>query len=178
MKFASFLRGINVGRAKRVAMRELRALAGELGYSKVRTLRNSGNLIFDTTPTKGKTASKRIEKELYSRLNVAAKVITLTEEELDAVIAENPLEEVATNPSRFLVAILENPEDRERLAPVMEQEWTPEIIAAGPRVVYLWCPGGVLASPLAKSMLVLLGEAVTTRNWATMLKVQKMVKQR
>jgi len=178
MKHISFIRGINVGKAKRVAMVELRALAGELGYTNVRTLRNSGNLIFDTTPAKGRIASKRIEKELYSRLNVAARVITLTVEELDKIITGNPLGETATEFSRFLVAILENPEDQSLLLPLTKQEWTPEIIALDNRVAYLWCPGGVLASPLAIAVNGVLGENVTTRNWTTMLKIDQMIKKK
>ena len=40
------IRGINVGRAKRVAMADLRSLVEDLGYKDVRTLLNSGNVIF------------------------------------------------------------------------------------------------------------------------------------
>ncbi len=40
----ALLRGINVGRAKRVAMSDLRALVSGLGYGNVRTLLNSGNV--------------------------------------------------------------------------------------------------------------------------------------
>jgi len=178
MKHISFIRGINVGKAKRVAMVELRALAGELGYTSIRTLRNSGNLIFDTTRAKGRTASKKIEKELYARLNVAARVITLTEEELDKIIEENPLAEVATEPSRFLIAILEDSKDHALLQPLLEQDWMPEIIALGERGVYLWCPGGVLASPLVKAVSGILGENMTTRNWATMLKIAQMIREK
>lgn len=178
MKHVSFIRGINVGKAKRVAMVELRALAGELGYTNVRTLRNSGNLIFDTTPAKGRTASRKIEKELYSRLHVAARVITLTEDEVQTIIAENPLAEIASEPSRYLIAILEEPEDRSRLKPVLAQDWTPEIIELDERAIYLWCPGGVLASPLVKAIISVLGEKVTTRNWATMLKIDELIKKK
>jgi len=175
MRHISFIRGINVGKAKRVAMKELRALVGELGFTNVRTLRNSGNVIFDTTRAKGKTASRKIEKELYARLGVAARVITLAEDEWQVIITGNPLEEIATEPSRFLAAILENPEDRSLLLPLTQQEWIPEIIELNHRVAYLWCPGGVLASPLVKAVSGILGEKVTTRSWATMLKIDAMV---
>lgn len=178
MRHISFIRGINVGKAKRIAMVELRALAGELGYTNVRTLRNSGNLIFDTTRAKGKTASRKIEKELYSRLNVAARVVTLTEEELHEIILKNPLSNVATEPSRLLIAILEDPNDGVLLRSILEQDWTPALIALVGRGVYLWCPGGVLASPLAKAVCRALGEKVTTRNWATMLKIEEMLKKK
>src|SRR5438093_12978873 len=45
----ALIRGINVGRAKRVAMAELRALVEDLSYGDVRTLLNSGNVVFSTT---------------------------------------------------------------------------------------------------------------------------------
>jgi uncharacterized protein (DUF1697 family) len=39
----ALIRGINVGKAKRLAMADLRALLGRLGYRDARTLLNSGN---------------------------------------------------------------------------------------------------------------------------------------
>jgi len=42
----ALLRGINVGRAKRVAMADLRTLVESLGYREVSTLLNSGNVVF------------------------------------------------------------------------------------------------------------------------------------
>ena len=44
--YVALLRGINVGRAKRVAMADLRALFEQLGFGDVRTLLNSGNVGF------------------------------------------------------------------------------------------------------------------------------------
>lgn len=44
--YLALLRGINVGSAKRVAMSDLRALMEELGFTDVRTLLNSGNVVF------------------------------------------------------------------------------------------------------------------------------------
>ena len=42
----ALLRGINVGRAKRIAMADLRSLIKDLGHTKIRTLLNSGNACF------------------------------------------------------------------------------------------------------------------------------------
>jgi len=41
-RFVALLRGINVGKAKRVAMADLRALLESLGYGDVRTLLTAG----------------------------------------------------------------------------------------------------------------------------------------
>jgi uncharacterized protein (DUF1697 family) len=59
-KQVALIRGINVGRAKRVAMADLRALVESLGCSDVRTLLNSGNIVF-TTPRTAPASCRRIE---------------------------------------------------------------------------------------------------------------------
>jgi len=55
----ALIRGINLGRAKRVAMADLRALMSEWGYGNVRTLLNSGNVIL---PPLDKTMSPQTLK--------------------------------------------------------------------------------------------------------------------
>ena len=57
----ALLRGINVGTAKRVAMADLRGVMTGLGYSDVRTLLNSGNLVFTAPPRSG-DPSRRIQR--------------------------------------------------------------------------------------------------------------------
>ena len=47
--YVALLRGINVGKAKRIAMADLRALLEGLGYTHVKTVLNSGNAVFDAT---------------------------------------------------------------------------------------------------------------------------------
>jgi uncharacterized protein (DUF1697 family) len=170
----ALLRGINVGRAKRVAMADLRALVEKLGYRDVRTLLNSGNVVF--TDPRGDTAraAARIEKGIASELGVASRVVVLTAAEVAAALAANPLAAVATNPSRFFVAVLADPADR-RLKPLLAQDWTPERLAPGPRVAYIWCPDGMIDSPLSAAVAKALGDGVTTRNWATMLKLQALL---
>ncbi len=42
----ALLRGINVGKANRIATADLRGLLTELGYADARTLLNSGNALF------------------------------------------------------------------------------------------------------------------------------------
>ena len=45
-RYVALFRGINVGKAKRVAMGDLRALLDKLGYTDIATLLNSGNAVF------------------------------------------------------------------------------------------------------------------------------------
>src|SRR5439155_26831574 len=98
VRHVALLRGINVGRAKRVAMADLRALFEELGYGEVRTLLNSGNVVFTARAGNSATIATRIEKALTKRLGISTRVIVITAGELATIIAKNPLLDVAANP--------------------------------------------------------------------------------
>jgi uncharacterized protein (DUF1697 family) len=167
----AFLRGINVGRAKRVAMADLRTLVAKLGYRDVRTLLNSGNVVFSAPRPGRDDPAPRIEKALLTRLGVSSRVTVLTTAELAAAVTENPLTSLVADPSRFLVTILAKPADRARLEPLARQDWDPEALAIGTRVAYLWCAHGILASRLPEAVGRALGDAGTSRNWATMTKL-------
>ena len=171
----ALLRGINVGKSKRVAMGDLRALLEQLGYGDVRTLLNSSNVVFSGPVGAGAAAGARIEKAMAARLHVAARVTVITAAELATIISENPLIGTATNPSRYMVSVLANPAHRRRLAPLAKQDWRPEAFAMGARVAYLWCPDGILASRLHVAVARALGDGVTGRNWATMTKLHALV---
>jgi len=47
-------------------------------------------------------------------------------------------------------------------------------LAVGARVAYLWCADGLLASRLAVAVGRALGDAATSRNWATMVKLHAL----
>ncbi len=167
----ALLRGINVGRAKRVAMSDLRALVSGLGYGNVRTLLNSGNVVFTASAATAGNAASRIEDSLAKKLGISARVTMLTAVELAGIVDENPMLEIADDPARVLVAVWGDPTDRARLESLLEQDWAPDALALGRRVAYVWCSGGILESRLAQSVGRALGSAVTTRNWATILKL-------
>ena len=93
-------------------------------------------------------------------------------------MAANPLGKVADNPSRLLVGILEDPADREKLEEIAKKDWGKERIALGAaRSVYMWMPQGVIASKLNAAVSKALGDRVTSRNWATMLKLKEMTEE-
>jgi uncharacterized protein (DUF1697 family) len=170
----ALLRGINVGKAKRVAMADLRALCEALGYGNVQTLLNSGNVVF-SAPRADARAAAKIEKELASRLGVDSRVVVVTGEELDTIVAENPFAECETNPSRFLVTVLATTANRARIEELAGQSWGAERLAIGSRAAYLWCANGILESKALAALGKAHGDAGTSRNWATMKKLQALV---
>jgi uncharacterized protein (DUF1697 family) len=42
-------------------------------------------------------------------------------------------------------------------------------------VVYIWCPNGLLESKATEAVGKLLGDGVTMRNWATVMKLAGLV---
>jgi uncharacterized protein (DUF1697 family) len=171
----ALIRGINVGRAKRVSMADLRALMEGLGFRDCRTLLNSGNLVFDADGGSPTAIGSRIERAMEAELGVAARVIVLSADELAAVVEGNRLPRTANNPSRVLVAFVGKAAELSPLRELEKQSFKPELLAVGARAAYLWCPGGVGRSPLAEAVGGVLGARVTTRNWATVGKLRGLL---
>jgi uncharacterized protein (DUF1697 family) len=175
-RYVALLRGVNnIGPATRVAMADLRALFEGLGFRDVRTLLNSGNVIF-SAPQQGRgDVLARIEKGLSAGLGLIVPVIVLTGEELAAAVRNNPFAAVSTNPSRLLVVAPRTRSDQKRLRPLLEKRWAPEALALGSRVAYLWCANGVARSPLWAAVERALERSGTARNMATMTKTMALV---
>jgi len=171
----ALLRGVNVGRGNRISMAALRDLVSNLGYGDVRTLLNSGNVVFTVPRTAPRDAASRIEDALTAEVGISARVTVLSSAELATVIEENPLLKYADNHSRLLVALLRDPADRAKLSPLSKQDWGKDALGVGTRAAYLWCAQGVIASKLNEAVNRLLGEGVTSRNWATILKLRDMM---
>lgn len=170
----ALLRGINVGKAKRVAMADLRKLVERLGYGDVRTLLNSGNVVFSAPSADTRKAAARIEQALLDATGVSARVVVLTAAELEAAVKGNPLLEVAADPARLLAAFLADPADRSKIEPLRARKWGREALGVGPRVAYLWCADGILKSALLEEVWRAVGGGLTTRNWATVLKLHAL----
>src|SRR5258706_394637 len=130
----ALLRGINVGRGNRIAMADLRALGERLGHRDVRTLLNSGNIVLTaaarSTP---ETTARRLEQAIADELGITLRVTVLDAAELARVVAENPLQAVADNPSRLMVGVLAREADTKKLEPRLAAGWAPEPLAPGRR---------------------------------------------
>jgi uncharacterized protein (DUF1697 family) len=171
----ALLRGINVGTAKRVSMADLRRLFEDLGYDDVRTLLNSGNVVFTIRKTAAaRDHAARVQKAIVDRLGVQSRVVVLTRREIAVAVDANPLTSVADNPSRLLILAFADPNDTGKLEPLLKERWNPEALALGNRVAYLWCARGIGVSRLWMMVNRAIGDAGTARNIATMTRLLAM----
>jgi uncharacterized protein (DUF1697 family) len=168
----AFLRGINVGRAKRIAMADLCKLFEELGYKNVSILLNSGNVVFEVSHPNTNKIISAIEVAIQSTFGFPVSVFVITALELNNIIHANPLGGIASDPSRHLVAFVSQSSVLAKAKMLLAESWAPEAIAIGPKTAYLWCANGIIESKLMKAFARLAGDAATTRNWATVLKLQ------
>jgi len=175
-RYVALVRGINVGRAKRVAMADLRKLVSDLGYADVRSLLNSGNIVFSAASLAPDRAAAAIEEALVLKLGVAARVMVLSSTELSAIVSDNSLLALADDHARLMVFVIADPALREHVATLCQHdaEAGAGVMALGRHAAYVWCPTGVLDSQAAAAVGKLLGDATTARNWNTVTKLHQL----
>src|SRR5215475_11388592 len=106
MRYVALLRGVNnAGMARRVAMADLRALFESLGFRDVRTVLNSGNVVFSAATKARGDVLARIEKALASRLQLTAPVTVLSAYEVATVVLFNETATAATYTPPLLDAL-------------------------------------------------------------------------
>jgi uncharacterized protein (DUF1697 family) len=170
LRYIALLRGVNVGRAKRIAMADLRKLVEDLGYTGVRSLLNSGNIVFDAVVPPG-DAAQEIEAAMALHLGVSARVFVFSSDKVAEIVDDNSLLHVATDHARLFVFLLAGEPQRALAADLCGQDWAPETVALGRHAVYVWCPQGLLDSATAAALGKRLGDGATSRNWNTIIKL-------
>jgi uncharacterized protein (DUF1697 family) len=132
-RHVAFLRGVNLGK-RQVNSAELKAVFEALGFSGVRTVIASGNVIFETTAAAG--LQRKIEAALEQRFGFTIRVVLRTDEELTAMLTLEPFAAVPEGAdAKFFVLLLAEP-----LVPRPDLRSTAgdtEILRIDPREIYL-----------------------------------------
>lgn len=170
-RFVVLLRGVNVGKGKRVPMVDFKAMLEGLGYTKVGTLLNSGNAVFSSSGRSQARHAATIAAELRQKLGVTTPVIVKSAAELAEVISASPISPPETDHSRYLVAFAAESNELLALEPLQVLAQPPESFVVTKVAAYLHCPAGVLQSRVGEALLGKAGSGVTTRNWATVMKL-------
>jgi uncharacterized protein (DUF1697 family) len=168
------LRGVNVGAAKRVPMATFKTLLQRLGCEQVKTLLNSGNAVVSIPQVSADTLARDVSSALHHTLGFDVPVVVKSCRNFHAIVSGNELNSGVINPSRLLVAFAQTTAALKALAPVSKAVRTPDRFILGTKAAYLYCPAGILESEAAKTLLGGAGYVVTTRNWATVLKLHEI----
>jgi uncharacterized protein (DUF1697 family) len=103
-------------------------------------------------------------------------VIVRNRSELEAVVALDPLGDVADDPKRYQVSFLAEELPASTIKRLRELCLAPERLAVHGRELYAWHPEGVARSKLWNGLAGRdLGVTATARNWTTVCKLLQMV---
>ena len=167
-RVAVLLRGVNVGGHNRIAMAAFREVLEGLGCADVQTYLQSGNAVV-TSPGGGLAATVR--RALREQLELDVEVLVRTADELDAVVAGNPLE---VDLKMLHAVLLDGPLPDGALDP---PTLLPDQVAVGDRVVYVRYADGSRDSKAARLLSSKRFPVVSTaRNWRTVLALQELAR--
>lgn len=169
------LRGVNVGGRNRVPMAALRAVLETLGMQHVRTLLNSGNAVASVRARDWTRLAHAIRIGLADATQVDVPVIVVPEDTLRAIVAEIPISAAEVDASQLLVAFAQEPATLLALSGVSPLLAGGERFDTGSHAAYLYCAHGIRDSKAATALLGRIGHSVTTRNWATVLKLHALL---
>ena len=177
MRFAAFLRGVNVGGNKKIDMATLRHLLEDAGMTRVATVLQSGNAVFDYGGPERAALAARIEAAIETGFGFSPTVLIRSLRELERAVAADPLGEMATDPARHLLGFLGEPPAKASIRAAESESTGDDLVRVIGSHLYMWCPNGISRSPLFKvNFDRVLGTPVTMRNWNTVAKVVDLLR--
>ena len=164
------LRAVNVGRANRVGMADLRACLESMGYGAVRTYVQSGNAVFTAPQLPPGAIAAAVHDRLAADFAIDVGAIVLSANELSAIACDNPLlAEPGADESQLHVVVLESEADPARFGALALPALAGERAVLLGRAVYLVLPHGMGRTKLTNAYFErALGQTGTARNWRTM----------
>lgn len=172
----ALLRAVNVAGHAAVPMSDLRDLLSGLGFKEVRSLLQSGNLVFQGGRQSGAAVERLLEMEAAKRLDLTTDFFVRTAKEWDAVVAENPFrDEARRDPGHLVVMALKQAPDAAAVAALRAAIKGRETVHAEGRHAYIVYPDGIGRSRLTNRIIESkLGTRGTGRNWNTVRKLAEL----
>jgi len=169
--YISILRGINVSGQKMIKMADLKTIYEELGFKKVQTYIQSGNVVFKTQETSATTLEKLISNKILNHYGFEVPNLILTPKDMKEALRNNPFQQYEKMYFTFLNEIPKS-ENIEKLSVFNFVDEHFEIIG---KVVYFYCPNGYGNAKMNNNFFEnKLKVAATTRNLNTVKKLLEM----
>jgi uncharacterized protein (DUF1697 family) len=174
--YISLLRGINVSGQKLIRMADLQRLYEGLGFARVRTYIQSGNVLFDAPEDSNAAYAAQIESQIQAAYGFEVPVLICTAADLQRIIESNPFltrreEDTAKLYVHFLAEKPSQAAADSLVRPANETgEW-----AFGEKEIFLFLPDGAGRTKLSNAFFeTKLKTTATARNWNTVNTLLKM----
>jgi uncharacterized protein (DUF1697 family) len=176
-RHVALLRGINVGGNNIIKMADLKRSFEAMGFSDVETYIASGNVIFSAKSAQKPKLVKTIEAGLDRAFGYASRVVVVSDDDLELVVAEAPAG-FGDEPGkyRYDVLFVKAPlVAREALKEVPTKPGV-DVAFAGKHALYFRrLISKASQSKLARVIQLPLYQNITIRNWNTTLKLLEKV---
>ena len=172
-KFIVLLRGINVSGHKKINMKELKSYFEGLGFYKVATYIQSGNVIFMSKISDKLKLQKIIEKMIFDKYNFDVKTIIITSKELVKILEQNPFKnKYEQEENKLYFTFLFDKVTDENLAKLNSMNFDSEYFSFKENIIYLYVPNGYGRAKLNNNFIEKkLKVDATTRNLKTVRKL-------
>lgn len=172
--FVALLRGVNVGGNRKLTSSDLKAACENAGLAEVRTLLQSGNVVFRS---RGPVSAKRIEDAVRGQTGVETRVVLRSAAELKRIVEAMPFHG-EYHPSAVLVTFLDGELSADTRS-MLESLVKSEELHFAKREIYVYYPHGIATSKLSNAMTEKkLGVVATARNWNTVNALLRMAEGR
>ena len=174
--YIAMLRGINIGPSKRVEMASLKQIFEALGFKRVRTYIQSGNVVFDGRGSAA-TVSAKIDKGMMKAFGFSALIMMRTEAEMARAIANNPfVKQAQKNPAFVHVCFLAEAPTAEAIEKLHAMGTKTEQVKYVGSEAYVYHVEGLGKARVLNHTVLekVLAVKVTMRNWNTTSRLHQM----
>ena len=176
--YVAFLRAINVAGHGTLKMADLRAAFERAGAREVRTVIQSGNVLFDASRRDAPGIIRRVRASLGGSSGEGPAVIVRDDAEVRALIAREPFAGYARSGLiKFYVAFFAREPARVPPLPIVSAKEALDAIAVEGREAFIVSrlkPSGFFGFP-NNFIEDALGVTATTRNWSTVTLIDRMM---
>jgi uncharacterized protein (DUF1697 family) len=151
MRYAAFLRAVNVGRNRRVSSAQLKTLFEDVGAEEVATFRTSGNVVFEAP----RNMARALEQHLEKALGHEVVIFLRTASDVKQIAAHQPFaaKDVEASKGKLQVALLDKKPTAATQKKALALATDQDLLTFGKRELY-WLPsGGTLESELDRKAL-------------------------
>jgi uncharacterized protein (DUF1697 family) len=173
----ALLRAVNVSGTKPVAMPALCTLLAGIGLSEVRSVLQSGNVVFSCSDAANAALEAKLETALAKSMGVQTEFFVRSAREWAAIIAGNPHPDAARDdPARLVLMTFKAAPAAKDVATLRAAITGPETLTAAGKQAYIIYPDGQGESKLTNAVIQRkLGVTGTARNWNTVLKLAALL---
>jgi len=172
-RYVAFLRGINVGGKKIVKMDDLNSIFNAAGFTGVKTLIQSGNVIFSSTAEDILALRCEVEEMLMKGLGFSVMVILARFSDILAMLELKPFARLpGDKKSKRYVSLLQEQFQQKPQLPLFSENHDLEVIRMEGNCVYFLTHevNGRFGVPNT-FIESIIGRSSTTRNWNTIEKL-------